>query len=69
MLLYKINFITPLPAKTAAEIIYFKADSSKPKMGLTTYKNAPEGRVLKSDTSIAKNYLEEKEIKNNWNVP
>ena len=49
--------------KTAAEIIYLKADSSKPQMGLTTFKNAPEGRILKLDTGIAKNYLEEKEIK------
>lgn len=57
------KFHYAITGKTAAEIIYFKADSSKPKMGLTTYKNAPEGRVLKSDTSIAKNYLEEKEIK------
>lgn len=57
------KFHYAITGKTAAEIIYLKADSSKPKMGLTTYKNAPEGRVLKSDTAIAKNYLEEKEIK------
>lgn len=57
------KFHFAITGKTAAEIIYLKADSSKPKMGLTTFKNAPNGRVLKSDTNIAKNYLEEKEIK------
>lgn len=57
------KFYYAITGKTAAEIIYLKADSSKPKMGLATYKNAPDGRVLKSDTNIAKNYLEEKEIK------
>ncbi|WP_417443270.1 virulence RhuM family protein [Joostella sp.] len=57
------KFHFAITGKTAAEIIYLKADSSKPKMGLTTFKNAPDGRVLKSDTAIAKNYLEEKEIK------
>ncbi|MBE7641120.1 cell filamentation protein Fic [Salegentibacter sp. BLCTC] len=57
------KFHYAITGKTAAEIIYLKADSSKPKMGLTTYKDAPEGRVLKSDTVIAKNYLKEKEIK------
>ncbi len=49
--------------KTAAEIIFLKADSNKENMGLTTWKNAPDGRVIKSDTSIAKNYLQEKKIK------
>lgn len=49
--------------KTAAEIIYDTADASKPLMGLKTFKNAPNGRVLKSDTLIAKNYLTENEIK------
>lgn len=48
---------------TAAEIVYDKADHSKENMGLTTWKNAPDGRILKSDVSIAKNYLEEKQIK------
>ena len=48
---------------TAAEIIYSKADHTKDHMGLTTWKNAPDGRVLKSDVSIAKNYLQEKEIR------
>lgn len=47
---------------TAAEIIAERADSNKPNMGLTTWKNAPEGRILKSDVSVAKNYLDEKEI-------
>lgn len=48
---------------TAAEIIYEKADHKKEFMGLSTWKNSPNGRILKSDTKIAKNYLEEKEIK------
>lgn len=49
--------------QTAAEIIYTNADSTKENMGLTTWKNAPSGRILKSDVSIAKNYLSEKEIR------
>lgn len=49
--------------KTAAEIIAERADASKPAMGRTTWKNAPEGKILKSDVSIAKNYLVESEIK------
>lgn len=49
--------------KTAAEIIAERADSSKPSMGLTTWKNAPNGKILKSDVSVAKNYLIEEEIK------
>ena len=49
--------------QTAAEIIYTNADSSKESMGLTTWKNAPDGRILKSDVLIAKNYLSEKEIR------
>ncbi len=48
---------------TAAEIISLKADASKPRMGMTTYKNAPDGRVLKSDSLVAKNYLGEEEIR------
>lgn len=48
---------------TAAEIIYTKADKNKPFMGLTTWKHSPEGRILKSDTLIAKNYLPEDKIK------
>lgn len=49
--------------KTAAEIIADRADAAKPSMGLTTWKNAPKGKILKSDVSVAKNYLIEKEIK------
>lgn len=49
--------------KTAAEIISERVDAAKPTMGLTTWKNAPEGKILKSDVSIAKNYLIEQEIK------
>lgn len=49
---------------TAAEIVYERADSTKENMGLTSWKNAPEGAIRKSDVSIAKNYLDEKEIKN-----
>lgn len=49
--------------KTAAEIIAERADAVKPTMGLTTWKNAPKGKILKSDISIAKNYLIEHEIK------
>ena len=48
---------------TAAEIIYESADHETEHMGLTTWKNAPDGRILKSDVSIAKNYLEEKQIR------
>lgn len=51
-----------ISGKTAAEIIYDTADSSKPNMGLTTWKNAPEGKILKSDVTIAKNYLSQKHI-------
>lgn len=49
--------------KTAAELIAERADAAKPSMGLTTWKNAPKGKVLKSDVSVAKNYLIESEIK------
>ena len=49
--------------QTAAEIIYTNADHTKENMGLTTWKNAPEGRILKSDVSIAKNYLPEQKIR------
>ena len=48
--------------QTAAEIIYSRADAEMPHMGLTTWKNAPNGRVQKSDTIIAKNYLSDKEV-------
>jgi hypothetical protein len=49
--------------KTAAELIAERADSDKPSMGLTTWKNAPKGKILKSDVSVAKNYLTESELK------
>ncbi|MDB5290232.1 MAG: hypothetical protein JWL69_1473, partial [Phycisphaerales bacterium] len=49
--------------KTAAEIIAARSDAQKPSMGLTTWKNAPKGKILKSDVSVAKNYLIEQEIK------
>ena len=48
--------------QTAAEIIYDRADADRPHMGLTTWKNAPDGRVIKSDVTVAKNYLSEKEV-------
>ena len=48
--------------QTAAEIIYDRADAEKPHMGLMTWKNAPDGRVIKSDVTVAKNYLSENEI-------
>ena len=57
------RFHFAITGQTAAEIIYSKADHTKDHMGLTTWKNAPVGRVLKSDVSIAKNYLQEKEIR------
>lgn len=57
------RFHYAITGQTAAEIIYTKADHTKEHMGLTTWKNAPDGRVLKSDVSIAKNYLQEKEIR------
>lgn len=51
-----------ISSKTAAEIIYDSADAAKPNMGLTTWKNSPDGKIMKSDVSIAKNYLNQKEI-------
>ncbi|MFN6944433.1 MAG: virulence RhuM family protein [Cytophagaceae bacterium] len=51
-----------ITGNTAAEIIAGRADASRPNMGLTTWKQAPEGKILKSDVSVAKNYLSEKEI-------
>ena len=57
------RFHYAITGQTAAEIIYSKADHTKDHMGLATWKNAPDGRVLKSDVSIAKNYLQEKEIR------
>lgn len=56
------KFHYAITGKTAAEIIYTKADREKENMGLTTWKNSPEGRILKSDVVIAKNYLQETEI-------
>jgi hypothetical protein len=48
--------------KTAAELIYERADSNQPTMGLTTWSDAPDGKILKRDVTIAKNYLNEKEL-------
>ena len=48
---------------TAAELIYERADADKPHMGLTTWAAAPEGKIVKSDVSIAKNYLTDKEMR------
>jgi hypothetical protein len=56
----KLHFA--ITGKTAAEIVFARANKTKDHMGLTTWKNAPNGKVLKSDVSIAKNYLAEKEI-------
>lgn len=56
----KLHFA--ITGKTAAEIIYNRADKDKDFMGLTNWKNSPNGKILKSDVSIAKNYLAEKEI-------
>lgn len=57
------KFHFAITGKTAAEIISKTADSKKENMGLTSWKNAPAGRILKSDVIVAKNYLQEKEIK------
>lgn len=57
------RFHYAITGQTAAEIVYTKADHTKENMGLITWKNSPDGRVLKSDVSIAKNYLQEKEIR------
>ncbi|MBS0646992.1 MAG: virulence RhuM family protein [Verrucomicrobia bacterium] len=57
------KFHYAITGKTAAEIIFLNADSKKENMGLTTWKNAPDGRILKSDTNVAKNYLQENQIK------
>ena len=56
------KFHYAITGKTAAEIVYHGADHGKANMGLTTWKNAPNGRVLKSDVSVAKNYLDERQI-------
>ena len=52
-----------ITGQTAAEIIYHTADAEKPHMGLTTWRHAPDGKILKSDVTVAKNYLTEKHIK------
>lgn len=57
------KFHFAIAGQTAAEIIYTKADRNVENMGLQTWKNSPDGRILKSDVAIAKNYLSEKEIK------
>ena len=57
------KFHFAITGNTAAEIIYHKADADKKQMVLTTWKNAPDGRVLKSDVTVAKNYLQETEIR------
>lgn len=57
------RFHYAITGQTAAEIVYSKADHTKEHMGLTTWKNSPDGRILKSDVSVAKNYLNEKEIR------
>lgn len=57
------KFHHAIVGRTAAEIVYLRADHNKANMGLTTWKNAPQGRILKSDVTIAKNYLSEKQIR------
>lgn len=57
------KFHFAITGHTVAEIIYSNADHNKENMGLVTWKNAPEGRILKSDVTVAKNYLSEKQIK------
>lgn len=57
------KFHYAITGKTAAEIVYDRADHTLPHMGLTTWKNSPDGRILKSDVTIAKNYLDEQQIR------
>ncbi|MDR2580115.1 MAG: virulence RhuM family protein [Fibromonadaceae bacterium] len=57
------KFHFAITGQTAAEIIYAQADRSRENMGLTTWKNSPEGRILKSDVLVAKNYLQENQIR------
>src|SRR5574344_2227275 len=57
------KFHYAIVGKTAAEIVNATADRTKEHMGLTTWKNAPDGRILKSDVTVAKNYLDEKQIR------
>ncbi len=58
------KFHFAITGQTAAEIVYNRVDVKKDNMGLTTWENSPDGKILKSDVIIAKNYLDEKEIKN-----
>ena len=60
---YQNKFHFAITGQTAAEIVYDKTDHKKEHMGLTTWKNSPDGRILKSDVNIAKNYLSEKQIR------
>ena len=57
------KFHYAITGQTAAEIVYTHADRNKENMGLNTWKHAPDGRILKSDVSVAKNYLDEKQIR------
>ena len=57
------KFHFAITGQTAAEIVYDRADHKKEHMGLTTWKNSPDGRILKSDVNIAKNYLSEKQVR------
>ena len=62
-LLERVRSIRASERRIWQQIVYSKADSSKEHMGLTTWKNSPDGRILKSDVTIAKNYLDEKQIR------
>ncbi len=57
------KFHYAITGQTGAEIVYYRADKDKENMGLTTWKNAPDGRILKSDVTVAKNYLQERQIR------
>ncbi len=57
------KFHYAITGQTGAEIVYTRADSTKEHMGLTSWKNSPDGRILKSDVTVAKNYLDDKQIK------
>ena len=57
------KFHYAITGQTAAEIVYTRADHTREHMGLTTWKNAPDGRILKSDVNIAKNYLDADQIR------
>lgn len=62
------KFHYAITGETAAEIIYNRVDNNKPNMGLTNWKESPDGKILKSDVVIAKNYLDEQELKNLNNI-